>query len=117
MYIRLVFLEILSRGQIDPPPQKKLLSKSPALLGSKVQSYKSYNSKSMIASTQITNNEIFAFIVVLNRKDKRNRIEIVGMQNFLDTFETRKQSFISTFSICKTVSLIENFSFYALNSR
>ena len=83
----------------------------------------------MIASTQITNNEIFAFIVVLvfkllnrnvlfiNRKDKRNRIEIVGMQNFLDTFETRKQSFISTFSICKTVPLIENFSFYALNSR
>ena len=25
------------------------------------------------------------------------------MQNFQDTFETRKQSFISTFSICMTV--------------
>ena len=31
----------------------------------KVQSCKLYNSKYMIASTQITNTEIFAFIVVL----------------------------------------------------
>ena len=28
------------------------------------------------------------------------------MQNFQDTFETRKQSFISVFSICMTVPLI-----------
>ena len=50
----------------------------------KVQSCKLYNSKYMIASTQITNTEIFAFIAVLvfkllsrkvlfiNRKDNRN---------------------------------------------
>ena len=31
---------------------------------------------------------------------------MVGMQNFQDTFETRKQSFISAFSICITVTLI-----------
>ena len=28
------------------------------------------------------------------------------MQNFQDTFETRKQSFVSVFSICMTVPLI-----------
>ena len=50
----------------------------------KVQSCKSYNNKYLIASTQITSNEIFAFIAVLvfkllsrkvlfiNRKDNRN---------------------------------------------
>ena len=50
----------------------------------KVQSCKLYNDKYMIASTQITNNKIFAFIAVLvskllsrkvlfiNRKDNRN---------------------------------------------
>ena len=50
----------------------------------KVQSCKLYNGKYMIASTQITNTEIFAFIAVLvfkllgrkvlfiNRKDSRN---------------------------------------------
>ena len=50
----------------------------------KVQSYKLYNNKYMIAPTPITNNEIFAFIAVLvfkllgrkvlfiNRKDNRN---------------------------------------------
>ena len=50
----------------------------------KVQSCKLYNDKYMIASTQITNTEIFAFITVLvfkllsrnvlfiNRKDNRN---------------------------------------------
>ena len=50
----------------------------------KVQSCKLYNNKYMIASTQITNTEIFAFIAVLvfkllsrkvlfiNRKDNRN---------------------------------------------
>ena len=27
------------------------------------------------------------------------------MRNFQDTFETRKQSFVSAFSICMTVSL------------
>ena len=49
----------------------------------KLQSYKSYNNKYMIASTQITNIEIFAFIAVLvfnllnrkvlfiNRKDNK----------------------------------------------
>ena len=30
---------------------------------------------------------------------------IVGMRNFQDTFETRKRSFISAFSICMTVPL------------
>ena len=50
----------------------------------KVQSYKLYNNKYMIASTQIINAEIFAFIAVVvfkllsrkvlfvNRKDNRN---------------------------------------------
>ena len=50
----------------------------------KVQSYKLYNNKYMVTSTQITNTEIFAFIAILifkllsrkvlfiNRKDKRN---------------------------------------------
>ena len=50
----------------------------------KVQSYKLYNNKYMIASTQIINTEIFAFIAVVvfkllsrkvlfvNRKDNRN---------------------------------------------
>ena len=50
----------------------------------KVQSYKLYNNKYMIASTQIRNTEIFAFIAVVvfkllsckvlfvNRKDNRN---------------------------------------------
>ena len=31
------------------------------------------------------------------------------MRNFQDTFETRKRSFISAFSICMTVPLIKNF--------
>ena len=50
----------------------------------KLQSWKLYNNKYMIASTQITNTEIFAFVAVLvfkllsrkvlfiNRKDNRN---------------------------------------------
>ena len=50
----------------------------------KVQSYKLHNNKNVIASTQITNTEIFAFIAVpvfkllsrkvllTNRKDNRN---------------------------------------------
>ena len=50
----------------------------------KVQSYKLYNNKYMVTSTQITNTEILAFIAILifkllsrkvlfiNRKDKRN---------------------------------------------
>ena len=50
----------------------------------KVQSFKIYNNKYMIVSTQITNNETFAFIPVLvfkllsrkvlftNRKNNRN---------------------------------------------
>ena len=32
---------------------------------------------------------------------------MLGMQNFQDTFETRKRSFISAFSICMTVPLIK----------
>ena len=32
------------------------------------------------------------------------------MQNFQDTFETRKRSFISGFSICMTVPLDKGFS-------
>ena len=91
----------------------------------------------MIASTQITNTEIFAFIAVLvfkllsrkilfvNWKDNRNcwkvdyflrkkeisrenYSKIVGTWNFQRTFETRKRSFISAFSICMTVPLIES---------
>ena len=31
---------------------------------------------------------------------------MVGMRNFKDTFEARKGSFISAFSICMTVTLI-----------
>ena len=31
---------------------------------------------------------------------------MVGMRYFQDIFETRKQSFITAFSICMTVSLI-----------
>ena len=54
------------------------------MLDLKVQSCKLYNNKCMIASTKITNNEIFAFTAVLvfkllsrkvlfiNRKDNRN---------------------------------------------
>ena len=37
------------------------------------------------------------------------------MRNFQDTFETRKRSFISTFSICMTVPLMENFIFCAVS--
>ena len=33
------------------------------------------------------------------------KLYIVRMQNFQDTFETRKQSFLSDFSICMTVPL------------
>ena len=55
-----------------------------ALNGLKVQSCKLHNNKYIIASTQLTNTEIFAFIAVLvfqllslkvlfiNRKDNRN---------------------------------------------
>ena len=32
-----------------------------------------------------------------------------GIQTFQDTFETRKQSFISAFSICKTAALNQFF--------
>ena len=43
----------------------------------KAQSYKSYNNKNMIASTQIINTESFTFIAGLllftNIKDNRNR--------------------------------------------
>ena len=73
----------------------------------KLKSCKLYNNKYMIASTQITNAEIFAFIAVLDfkllsrkvlfidRKDKKKllksrlfsggitaKLKIVGMQNF-----------------------------------
>ena len=59
--------------------------------------------------------------MLTNRKDNRNlkigkkitnltskllqKLEIVRMQNFQYTFETRKQSFISAFSICMTAPL------------
>ena len=73
----------------------------------------------MITSTQITNIEIFAFIAVLvfellsrrflftNIKDKNswvNYCKIINrIQSFQHTFETRKRSFISDFSICMAV--------------
>ena len=88
----------------------------------------------MIALTQITNTEIFAFVAVLvfkflsckvlfiNRKDNRscwkvdysclkkeisreNYSKIVGTWNFHRTFETRKWSFISAFAICMIVPI------------
>ena len=92
----------------------------------KVQPCKLYNNKHMIVSIQITNTEIFVFIAVqvfkllsrkvllTNRKDNNFFLEvrqitaklwIVGMRNFQDSFETRKRSFISAFSICMTVPL------------
>ena len=84
----------------------------------------------MIASTQITNTEIFSFITVLvfkllsrkvlfiNRNDNRNCLKIdyflrkwqhspvnyCKIINSWNTFETRKQSF-STFSNCFKVTL------------
>ena len=67
----------------------------------------------MIASTQITNTEIFALIAVLvfNLLTRKffYKITIAGMQNLQDTFETRKRSFISAFSICMNVSLIKSY--------
>ena len=33
---------------------------------------------------------------------------MVGIQNFNDTFDTRKRSFISAFSICMTIPLIDS---------
>ena len=63
--------------------KKLLLQMFCRVLNTQVQSYKLYNNKYMIASTQITNTEIFAFIAVLvfkllsrkvllkNRKDNR----------------------------------------------
>ena len=96
--------------------------------------------------TQITNTEIFTFIAVLvfkllsrnvlfiNWKDNRNcwkvdyflrkketsrenYSKIVGTWNLQRTFETRKWSFISAFSICMTVPLINisNFNTDMLN--
>ena len=38
------------------------------------------------------------------------------MRNFQDTFETRKRLFISAFSICMTVPLIEIFASYNPNT-
>ena len=38
------------------------------------------------------------------------------MRNFQDTLETRKRSFISTFSICMTVPLIKIFMFNSLQT-
>ena len=48
----------------------------------------------MVASTHITNTEIFAFIAALVFKLLINlyyNLWIVGMLNFQDTFETRKR--------------------------
>ena len=63
-----------------------------------VQSCKVYNNKYMIALTQITNTKIFAFVAV-------HHCKIINSWNakFQDTFEIRKQSFISAFSICMIV--------------
>ena len=93
-----------------------------------------FNNKYMIALTQVTNTEIFAFIPVLvfkllsrkvlfiNWKDNRNcwkvdyflrkkeisrenYSKVVGTWNFQRTFETRKRSFISAFSVCMTAPI------------
>ena len=99
----------------------------------KVQSSKLCNNKYTIASAQITNTEIFAFIAILvfkllsrkvlfiNRKDNKKVVLSKKIANFTgkllqnykelecefqDTFETRKRSFISAFLICMTVPLI-----------
>ena len=76
----------------------------------------------MIASTQITNTEIFAFIAVLlfkllsrtvlyKKNSKLNgkitaKLYVVEIQNFVNNFETRKQSFISAFLICITLIIL-----------
>ena len=55
----------------------------------------------MIASTQITNAEIFTFIAVLVFK----LLSIVWIRNFQDTFEIGKGSFVSDFSVYMTTPL------------
>ena len=84
----------------------------------------------MIASTQRTNTEIFAFIaalvfrvlsrkVVYNQKKHskllKSRLLVKKIAsfmgkflNFQDTFETRKRSFISAFLICMSVPFKQN---------
>ena len=93
-----------------------------------------FNNKCMMALTRIANTEIFTFIAVLvfkflsrkvlfinwkgNRNcqkvgyflrkkeiSRENYSKIVGTCNFQRTFETRKRSFISAFSICMTVPI------------
>ena len=90
----------------------------------------------MIASVQIRDAEIFAFIAALvfkllickvlfiNRKDNRNckshrqitaKLQILGMRNFQDTFEAGKRSFVSAISICMTVPLsLTSYNHFAL---
>ena len=61
-----------------------------------------------MASTQITNTEIFAFIAVLVFKLLSRKVLFINRKdngNCQDTFETRTRSFISAFSICMTVPL------------
>ena len=47
----------------------------------KVQSFKSYNNKYMIASTQITNTEIFAFIAVLDFKLLHRKVLFINKKD------------------------------------
>ena len=77
---------MLLETHLYPKAKKNDLQKSAYLINYllKVQSCKLYNNKYVIALTQITNTEIFAFITVLvfellsrkvlftNRKDNRN---------------------------------------------
>ena len=46
------------------------------------------------------------------------KLEIVEMRDFQNTFETRKRSFISAFSICITVPLMDVYgSIKEINTR
>ena len=64
----------------------------------------------MIASTQITNYEVFKFIVVLVSKLLSHKVFFIYRKDNrnckkTDTFDTCKQSFISAFSIYITVPI------------
>ena len=54
----------------------------------KVQSCKSYNNKYMVASTQITNNEIFPFIAALAFKLLNRKVLFVNRKT-IETVKTR----------------------------
>ena len=59
----------------------------------------------MIALTQITSTEIFAFITVLVFELLSRKVLFTDI--FQDTFETSNRSFICTFSIYMTIPLIK----------